>query len=64
MKEVSFILANVLWLFEVEKVEGSGLLHEDLPRVGGNVVMEQSDVYTSLEEGPEVNLRLRGDVKL
>ena len=60
MKEVSFILANLLWLFEVEKVEGSGLLHEQLPKVNGKVVMEQSDVYTSLEEGPEVRLRLRG----
>lgn len=38
MKEVSFILANVLWLFEVKKVEGgssSGVLQEDLPGVGG-----------------------------
>ena len=63
IKEVSFILANVLWLFEVEKVEGSGLLHEHLPRVDGKVVMKQSDVYTSLEEGPEVKLTLRGDLK-
>lgn len=64
MKEVSFILANMLWLFEVERMEGSGLLHEHLPKVDGKVVMEQSDVYTSLEGGPEVKLRLRGDLKL
>jgi len=64
MKEVSFILATLLWLFEVDKIEGSGLLHKHLPGVNGKVVMEQSDVYTSLEEGPEVKLRLRGDMKL
>ena len=63
MKEVSFILANVLWLFEVERVEDSGCLRERLPRVNGKVVMAQRDVYTSLEEGPEVKLRLRADVK-
>ncbi|KAL8735807.1 MAG: hypothetical protein Q9166_000671 [cf. Caloplaca sp. 2 TL-2023] len=64
MKEVSFILANMLWLFELERVGGSGVLEKHLPGVDGKVVMEQSDVYTSLEEGPEVRLVLRGDVKL
>lgn len=64
MKEVSFILANVLWLFELERVDGSGVLEKCLPGIDGKIVMEQSDVYTSLEEGPEVRLVLRGDIKL
>ncbi|KAI4256805.1 MAG: hypothetical protein LQ352_001930 [Teloschistes flavicans] len=66
MKEVSFILANVLWLFDVEKIEGSGVLDgKYLPGVGEDeVVLEQSDVYTSLEEGPQVKLTLRPDLKM
>ena len=63
MKEVSLILANVLWLFEVNKVEGSGRVLDHLPWASGMVVMALLGVFTSLETGREVKLRLRGDVQ-
>ena len=49
--------------FEGERIEGSGPAREHLPRVDGRVAVYQSDLYTSLEEGPGVKLNFRGNVK-
>ncbi|KAI1302459.1 cytochrome P450 [Xylaria venustula] len=57
MKEVSFILANLLYVFDIEAVGKSGELStSSLPIPTDSVIMDQHDVYTSLED--EVLIRL------
>jgi cytochrome P450 len=57
IKEVSLILANLLYVYSIEPVNDSGVLQTTLPISGGAAVMQQHDVYTSLED--EVLIRLR-----
>lgn len=59
MKEVSLILANLLYFFDIEPVSDSGVLHTALPIQGGAAVMEQHDVYTSLEDEVLIRLHVR-----
>ncbi|KAI1356408.1 cytochrome P450 [Xylaria sp. FL0043] len=57
MKEVSLILANLLYVFDIEAVGKSGELEpSSLPIPRDSVIMDQHDVYTSLED--EVMIRL------
>ncbi|KAI3320504.1 cytochrome P450 [Xylariaceae sp. AK1471] len=60
MKEVSVILANLLHTFDIEPVGKSGELTASyLPISGGAAVMEQHDVYTSLEDEVLIQLHVR-----
>ncbi|KAL4941795.1 cytochrome P450 [Aspergillus oleicola] len=59
MKEVSFILAHLLYRFDVGPVGSSGILKRDMYGLGKKVVMAQHDVYTSVEGDISVRLRLR-----
>ncbi|KAI1419989.1 cytochrome P450 [Xylaria sp. FL1777] len=60
MKEVSLILANLFFFFDIEPVGKSGeLAASTLPVPRGSVIMDQHDVYTSLEDNVSIRLRIR-----
>jgi cytochrome P450 len=63
LKEVSYVLAKLIYLFDFRIVGDSGQVSRGvLPGVGENIVMEQIDVFTSLERGPVMEWRLREGV--
>ncbi|KAJ4413896.1 hypothetical protein N0V82_008251 [Gnomoniopsis sp. IMI 355080] len=63
LREMTFALARILYLFEVEPVPNSGRWMGSLPGVdskNGHFVHEQWDVFTSLEKGPLLKIRAKG----
>ena len=63
IKEVLYIMANVFYLFDIELIGDSGKLSKDLPGAEGQVILEQFDAFTSLENGPSVRIKVREGVK-
>jgi len=66
LREMTFALARVFYLFDVEPVEDSGRWLGSLDGIdtrGSHLIMEQWDVFTSLEKGPLVKLKLKDNVK-
>lgn len=60
IKELSYVIAQLVYLLDFRIMGESGKLAKDvLPDVGSHVVMEQIDVFTSLENGPMVEWRPR-----
>jgi len=61
MKEVSVILANLFYYFDIEAVGKSGELAalSSLPIPEDSVIMDQHDVYTSLEDEVLIQLHPR-----
>ena len=67
LREMMFALARLFYLFDVQPVGNSGRWFGTLPGVDtqkDHVVMEQWDVFTSLEKGPMVTLRVREGLSL
>ncbi|KAI0508964.1 cytochrome P450 [Xylaria bambusicola] len=64
MREMTFVLARIFYQFEVEPIDGpgSGRWTGNLPGIdtrNGHFIHEQRDVFTSLEEGPMVRIRVK-----
>lgn len=66
LKEISYAIAKIVYMFDIEIVGTSGELPSGfLPGTGAHIVMEQFDVFTSLEKGPDIRFCARnGEVKL
>lgn len=65
LREMTFALARVFYLFDVEPLLNSGRWRGELDGVDVNnshLIMEQWDVFTSLEKGPAVKLKVKDDV--
>ncbi|KAF4628517.1 hypothetical protein G7Y89_g9634 [Cudoniella acicularis] len=66
LREMTFALARVFYLFDVEPVDNSGRWMGSLPGIdtrNSHLVQEQWDVFTSLEKGPTVRLKVKEDVE-
>ena len=60
LKEMSYIIAKLVYLFDFRIVGELGRVKPGvLPDIGRSAVMEQIDVFTSLERGPVMEWRLR-----
>ncbi|OKL59057.1 hypothetical protein UA08_05969 [Talaromyces atroroseus] len=60
LKEVTYVIAKLVYLLDFRIVGDSGKLARDtLPGVGSHLVLEQIDVFTSLENGPMIEWRQR-----
>ncbi|CAO2655098.1 Nn.00g101620.m01.CDS01 [Neocucurbitaria sp. VM-36] len=58
IKEVTFILAKFLRTFDIKRIGSNCILKPSLIGMEGKVIMAQSDVYTSLEDGPVLQLQV------
>ncbi|KAL9610756.1 MAG: hypothetical protein Q9167_004575 [Letrouitia subvulpina] len=66
LREMTFALARVFYLFDVEPKPDSGRWKGQLEGIdtgNSHLVMEQWDVFTSLEKGPMVKLKIKDNVK-
>ena len=63
-REVSYGLAKIFYMFDVELVGESGKLLKRLPGMEDQITFEQFDVFTSVERGPLARLTLKEGVKL
>lgn len=59
LREMTFILARIFYLFDVEPAsENSGRWEGSLPGIdSGHFIHEQWDVFTSLERGPSLKIK-------
>jgi cytochrome P450 len=66
LREMTFALARVFYLFDVEPVENSGRWMGTLTGIdtrNSHFVQEQWDVFTSVEKGPIVRMKVKEDVE-
>ncbi|KAI1175665.1 cytochrome P450 [Nemania sp. FL0916] len=66
LREMTFALARIFYLFDVEPVQNSGRWMGDLPGIdtrNGHFIHEQWDVFTSLEKGPVVRVKVKEGVE-
>ncbi|TVY94334.1 Cytochrome P450 monooxygenase [Lachnellula willkommii] len=67
LREITFTLARIFYLYEVQPVKNSGRWMGSLPGIDGqnsHFIQEQWDVFTSLEKGPTVKMKLKEGVEL
>jgi cytochrome P450 len=67
LREITFALARTVYLFDIVPEENSGRWVGTLPGIdtrNSHIIQEQWDVFTSLEKGPVVKLRVKDDVGL
>ncbi|KAI1162672.1 isotrichodermin C-15 hydroxylase [Nemania serpens] len=65
LREMTFVLARLFYLFDVEPIPNSGRWMGSLPGIdckNSHFIHEQWDVFTSLEKGPHVKVKVREDV--
>lgn len=65
VREMTFALARIFYLFDVDPVPNSGRWMGSLPDIdtrGEHYIHEQWDVFTSLEKGPHVRVKVKDDV--
>ncbi|KAJ5087790.1 cytochrome P450 [Penicillium angulare] len=66
LREMTFALARILYLFDIEPVPNSGRWMGDLPGIDTkdrHFIHEQWDVFTSLEKGPMVRIKIKDGVE-
>ncbi|KAF2181511.1 cytochrome P450, partial [Zopfia rhizophila CBS 207.26] len=66
LREMTFALARIFYLFDVEPFKDSGRWMGTLPGIdtrNSHLILEQWDVLTSLEKGPIVKLKVKQDVE-
>ncbi|KAI0457249.1 cytochrome P450 [Xylaria acuta] len=66
LREMTFALARIFYLFDVEPVPNSGRWMGDLPGIdtrNSHFIHEQWDVFTSLEKGPVVRVKVKDGVE-
>ncbi|KAH8198346.1 hypothetical protein TruAng_007501 [Truncatella angustata] len=62
LREMTFALARMFYLFDFEPVPNSGRWMGSLPGIdtgNSHFIHEQIDVFTSLEKGPEVKIKVK-----
>ena len=62
IREASYTLAKIFFMFDIEVIGEDAKLTRKLPGMENQVTMEQFDVFTSVEKGPFVRLRMRKEV--
>ncbi|KAI1339735.1 isotrichodermin C-15 hydroxylase [Xylariaceae sp. FL0016] len=66
LREMTFALARIFYLFDVEPVPNSGRWMGNLPGIdtrNSHFIHEQWDVFTSLEKGPELKVKVKDDIQ-
>lgn len=66
LREMTFALARIFYLFDIEPVPDSGRWMGELPGVdtrNDHFIHEQWDVFTSLEKGPMVRIKLKDGIE-
>jgi cytochrome P450 len=66
LREMTFALARIFYLFDVEPVPNSGRWTGTLPGIdtqNSHFIHEQWDVFTSLEKGPCVRVKVKEGVQ-
>ena len=68
LREVSYILAKLIYTFEIESVGDSGELRSSayakMPRIEKQPILDQFDSIISIESGPILRFKTKKDVKL
>lgn len=65
-REMTFALARILYLFDMEPLGNSARWMGDLPGIdtrNSHFILEQRDIFTSLEKGPMVGLKVKEGVE-
>ncbi|KAI1851224.1 hypothetical protein JX266_003299 [Neoarthrinium moseri] len=66
LREMTFALARILYLFDVEPVPNSGRWMGDLPGIdttNSHFIHEQWDVFTSLEKAPSLRIMTKNGIE-
>jgi cytochrome P450 len=65
LREMTFALARIFYLFDIEPVPDSGRWMGSLPGIdtkNRHFIHEQWDVFTSLEKGPLIRIKAKGGI--
>lgn len=67
-REITHILAKILYLFNVEAVGDTGKLsgstYDRMPTIDGHAVLDQFDAFISIESGPILRFKRRKSINL